>query len=102
MPVIELTFVTSELTPRVITSKKYSTVNNNSLQIKTVYHTQRNIHLYQVGDKDEAMPVNINSIRGNITGLHEVTPLNIKIIRVNIKGLRPYLRIYKSNRDNNH
>ena len=66
------------------------------------------------------MPLNINSIRGNITGLHEATPLNIKSIcgnirglheatslninsiRGNIKGLHPYPKIGESNREKAH
>ena len=97
-PRIELSLVTSVLTPTVVTSKTDGNVNKIYLHVKKVYHTNRTLNRCQDRDKYELTPLKINSIAGNIPGLHKSISLKIKSIRRNIEGLCPYPNIGKSNR----
>ena len=65
-PLIELSLVTYGLTHIVITIKKDGNVKKNYIHVITVYQTQQTLQIYQDGDKNEVMPLNIKSIHRNI------------------------------------
>ena len=94
-PLIEQSLVTFVITTRVITSKTESTINNNSLHVKTFYQTHWTLHCCPYRDEEKETPQNINRIRGNVTGLHEVTPLNIKSTRRNFQRTTPIPKYWR-------